>query len=136
MVQPAHERVIDDHRKIKALIDQLEHTSDLRLLVPSLQELELLLVEHFEEEEAPDGFPQILETAPHHARTLERLFEEHKKILVTLQDITANALACLNGPLAAVRQDVATLCGTLRTHESKETELLTDSVYQDIGSGD
>ncbi len=94
------------------------------------------MAEHFEEEEAPDGFPQIIETAPHHARTLEHLFEEHKTILVTLQNITTNALTCLHGPMAAVRRDVATLCETLRTHESTETDLLTDSVYQDIGSGD
>jgi hypothetical protein len=136
MAQPDHERVLDDHRKIKLLINKIEDTSDLSHLIPSLQELALLLTGHFEEEEAPEGFPQIIETAPHHARTLEHLFEEHKKILATLQHITTNALTCLHGPMAAVRRDVATLCETLRTHETTETELLTDSVYQDIGSGD
>jgi hypothetical protein len=136
MAQPDHERVLDDHRKIKLLLIKIEEMSDLSLLVPSLQELALLLAEHFEEEEAPEGFPRIIETAPHHARTLEHLFDEHKKILATLQSITTNALTCLHGPMAAVQRDVAALCETLRTHEATETELLTDSVYQDIGSGD
>lgn len=136
MTQQDHEQVLDDHRKIKLLIAKIEDTSDLSLLVPSLQELTLMLEEHFAEEEAPDGFPRIIESAPHHARTLEHLFEEHQKILVALQNITQNALTCLQGPIAAVRRDVATLCETLRTHEATETAMLTDSVFQDIGLGD
>ncbi len=138
--QSAHnagDQVLEEHRRIKQSSDRLDKTTDLRLMVPLLQELRILLDEHFEQEEAPNGFPaMIAEPAPHHARVLDELFDEHKIILNTLDGVIEKALFCLNGPLASVRREVAALCQQLRAHEVRETELLTDTVYTDLGSGD
>jgi hypothetical protein len=133
----AERQVEEEHRRIKQLLGRLDKTSDLRLMVPLLQELRILLVEHFEQEEAADGFPMMIaDPAPHHARILDQLFQEHKTILVNLDDLIEKALFCLDGPLAQVRHGVSDLCGQLRAHEATETELLTDTVYTDLGSGD
>ncbi len=135
--QSAEDKVIEQHRRIRVLLNRLDKTTDLRLIVPQLQELRILLDEHFEQEEAPDGFPQMIaEPAPHHARALEELFDEHKTILSNLDDVIEKALFCLEGPLANVRRGVTSLCEQLRNHEATETELLTDTVYTDLGSGD
>ncbi len=135
--QNAGDQVVEEHRRINQSLDRLDKTTDLRLLVPLLQELRILLDEHFEQEEAPDGFPaMIAEPAPHHARVLDELFDEHKIILNTLDGVIEKALFCLNGPLASIRREVTTVCQQLRAHETRETELLTDTVYTDLGSGD
>jgi hypothetical protein len=135
--QDAGDQVVEEHRRIKQSLDRLDHITDLRLMVPLLQELRILLDEHFEQEEAPDGFPaMIAEPAPHHARILDELFDEHKIILKTLDGVIANALFCLNGPFATIRREVTTVCLQLRAHETRETELLTDTVYTDLGIGD
>jgi hypothetical protein len=135
--QNAGDQVVEEHRRIKQSLDRLDKTTDLRLMVPLLQELRILLDEHFEQEEAPDGFPaMIAEPAPHHARVLDELFSEHKIILSTLDGVIANALFCLNAPLATIRREVTTICGQLRAHETRETELLTDTIYTDLGIGD
>ena len=135
--ESAAEKVTEQHKRIRGLLNQLDNTTDLRLIVPLLQELRILLDEHFEQEEAPDGFPKMIaEPAPHHARALDELFEEHKVILNNLDDVIEKALFCLDGPLAQVRRAVTTLCEKMRSHEATETELLTDTVYTDLGSGD
>jgi hypothetical protein len=135
--QSAEDKVVEQHRRIRGLLNQLDTTTDLRLMVPLLQELRILLDEHFEQEEAADGFPQMIaDPAPHHARALEELFEEHKTLLANLDDVIEKALFCLEGPLANVRRSVTALCEQLRAHEETETELLTDTVYTDLGIGD
>ena len=135
--QNAGDQVIEEHRRIKQSLDLLDKTTDLRTMVPLLQELRISLDEHFAQEEAPDGFPaMIAEPAPHHARVLDELFDEHKIILSTLDGVIANALFCLNGPLATIRREVTTICGQLRAHETRETELLTDTIYTDLETGD
>jgi hypothetical protein len=135
--QSGGDKVIEQHRRIRVLVNRLDKTTDLRLIVPQLQELRILLDEHFEQEEAPDGFPEMIaQPAPHHARALDELFDEHKVILSNLDDVIEKALFCLEGPLATVRRSVTSLCEQLRTHEATETVLLTDTVYTDLGIGD
>ncbi len=135
--QNAGDQVVEEHRRIRQSLDRLGKTTDLRTMVPLLQELRIFLDEHFAQEEAPDGFPaMIAEPAPHHARVLDKLFNEHKIILSTLDGVIEHALFCLNGPLATIRREVTTICGQLRAHETRETELLTDTIYTDLGTGD
>ncbi len=133
----SEDQVVEQHRRIKEVLNRIGGAGDLQVMVPLLQELRILLEEHFEDEEAPGAFPtMIAESAPHHARSLDRLFAEHGTILSNLDAAIAKALLCLKGPVAEVRTSVADVCEQLRVHEATETELLTDTVYTDLGTGD
>jgi hypothetical protein len=130
----APDAIAEEHRSLKRLLKNMESTADLRRLVPMLGELHDLLEEHFLHEEATDGLHATIgSSAPHHLTTLQNLFEEHQDFLDTLTKLDAQARACLDGPLAEILEGIESVSERLRRHEARETELLTDAMFVDLG---
>jgi hypothetical protein len=127
----------EEHRELRQALDRIEQVSDLTALIALLKDLYAQLEQHFAEEEAEDGLSQAIgDTSPQHVRRLEQLFDEHKGFLATTASIMDRAQALLDGPKAEIVRDAQHLTHVLRVHEEAETEIVMDSVYSDIGSGD
>ncbi len=132
--QGSRDTIAHEHVALRDTLGRMEQTSDLRLLLPMLQEIRTRLGVHFTREEAPSGFHDIIgETAPHLLAYLQRLLDEHRDLLAELDRLSARAKACADGPLAAVLADVAAFSQRLQIHEARETSLLGDAMYTDLG---
>lgn len=130
-------KMADEHRELRQTLDRIDQESDLTALIAVLKNLYAQLEQHFAEEEAEDGLSQTIgDASPQHMRQLEQLFDEHKAFLATTASIMDRAQALLDGPKAAIVRDALHLSHDLRVHEEAETEIVMDSVYSDIGSGD
>ena len=130
-------KIADEPRMLQETLERVEGANDLESLISLLTDLHPQLEQHFAVEEAPEGLPLTIEqAAPQNLRHLEHLFAEHRQMLQTTADIRARAQSLLEGPQAAILNEVKQLAKKLRNHEATETALLTDSVLSDIGSGD
>lgn len=129
--------IAEEHRQIRAVVAELETTSDLETLLQRLTELRGLLVSHFAREEAPEGLHRVVDrAAPRLASSVQALFDEHRELLEHLDGLAERARACLEGPMAEVRSSAADLCRQLHEHEAVESDLLAGALYDDIGGGD
>jgi len=123
----------EDHRALQTVLGRLEASTDIQLLLPLLEELHRLLQGHFAREEAPDGFRAVFEESPHLYDALDGLLGQHPKFLRDIDQMTRDARACLEGPMAKLREEVRVLCDRLHDHEAEETRLLTEALYTDLG---
>ncbi|MBI2202431.1 MAG: hemerythrin domain-containing protein [Candidatus Rokubacteria bacterium] len=131
------EQILEDHRRIRSLLERIDETRDLADLLRRLSELRPMLARHFIDEEAPDGFYDNLRTtAPRHMMKIVALQHQHSDFLENIPALLARAQACLDGPVAAVLKDVHALVTRLREHERREDDLLFDTIYTDLGQGD
>jgi hypothetical protein len=129
--------IAEEHRLLRRTLERIERTAELGALVAELGELRTLLVEHFAREEAPEGLHRVIDTsAPHLMASVQGLFDEHRECLETLDRLTEEARACLEGPVADVRRELGELCRRLHAHEAAETELLSGALYDELGGGD
>jgi len=132
--QGSKDQIAHEHGVLKETLGRMEKTYDLKVLVPMLQEFRTRLEVHFTREEAPSGFHEIIgDTAPHLLAYLQRLFDEHRELLVEVDRLSEKARVCLEGPLAEVMRDVAALSQRIQVHEARETSLLGDAMYTDLG---
>ena len=135
--EPSIAELAEEHRKLRLAIDRVEQATDLRTLIPLLGGLHERLKEHFADEESPEGLARVVEeSAPERLRHLEQLFEEHREFLAATISLMERTQALLVGPEADILTEVQLLGRKLKAHENRETELMMDSVYFDIGSGD
>jgi hypothetical protein len=127
------EQILDTHCKVREMTRRLEEVADLVELQARLQAFRSLLVPHFAEEEAPDGFFDLVraETSRHLAKVRE-LENEHDALLHEI-DTLASAPACLAGPVAEILRQSAGLAQRVREHEARESALLVDALYVDVG---
>ena len=127
-------KIEEDHHAIKEILEGLEATTDLRHLLSLLDELRSSLVEHFAREEAPEGLHEIISSmSPNTVASLQNILGEHQEILGRLDRLRVKTRACLEGPVAALLDNTATLSESLRDHEVRETRLFTDAVFTDLG---
>lgn len=130
----AHRRIEDEHRRLNELLRSLTHGHDPNRLLSLVDELKALLVEHFDHEEEPEGLHQIVgEGAAHRLPNLQRLFEEHRQILATVEALERRLGELVDGPWREVREAIASIAETLRRHESAEEDLFSEAFYLDIG---
>lgn len=128
------ETIERDHHAIKEILERVEAATDPHRLVSLLEELRTSLVEHFEREEAPEGLHDIIANmSPNTVATLQNVLGEHRDFLVRLDRLLAQTRACIEGPVAEVLRDTATLSKRLHDHEARETTLFTDAVFTDLG---
>lgn len=124
----------DEHVALRDTLGKMERTSDLSVLLPMLRDLRTRIEVHFAREEAPSGFHEIIgESAPHLLSYLQRLFEEHRELVTDLEALTEKARICLEGPVADVLKDMAAFSQRIQVHEARETSLLGDAMYTDLG---
>lgn len=130
----ARKRITVEHEVLRSSLDRLRDLTDLPSVITSLQSLRPRLVEHFQSEEAEEGLHHVVsENAAHLLPSVQRAFEEHRQFLADIDRLTAEAVECWEGPVARILEGVRKLCDQLHEHEILETELLTESVYTDLG---
>ena len=130
-------RIAQQHQELRDTLKQVAETTSLERLVSLLEKLREQLREHFADEEGEEGLAQAIgDSAPRHLRALEVLFDEHREFLELVGGMIERCQALLTGPKAEILRDVHTLTKRLHQHEARETDLLTDSVYTDVGTGD
>ena len=130
----ARRRITDEHEVLRSSLERLRDLTDLPSVITSLQSLRPRLVEHFQSEEAEDGLHHVVsENAAHLLPSVQRVFEEHRQFLADIDRLTSDAVECWEGPVARILQGIRNLCDHLHEHEILETELLTESVYTDLG---
>ena len=131
------DQLLHAHEQIYAAVRQLEHARDLVELLESLQHFRRLIVAHFDDEETPGGFFDVVRTrSSRHLEVLERLGKDHGTFLDDLDGAAARARACLAGPVAEILKQGVQLAWRLRDHEARENRLLIDAMYTDSGEGD
>lgn len=127
-------RIEEEHRRLNQLMRAVCETTDLVTLAPLLGELEALLVEHFASEEGPQGMHEIVSGgAAHRLPDLQRLFTEHRAILLRLGELRGEVTGLLAGPVRRVHEEVVSLAELLRQHEAVEDDLFGEAFYLDIG---
>ncbi|HKI86185.1 MAG TPA: hypothetical protein VKA53_05530, partial [Thermoanaerobaculia bacterium] len=120
----ARDQIRREHENLHNTIGFVEQTSDLRVLLPMLADLRSQLEHHFTHEEGPEGLHDAIgDSAPHLLTAVQRLFEEHRNFLSTLDQLIEEAQACWEGPLADILRRAEALCRRLGEHEAEETEL-------------
>lgn len=130
----ASERIAGEHEALRESLEILRRLTDLPGIISSLQSLRPLLVEHFQSEEAEDGLHHVVsENAAHLLPSVQRVFEEHRLFLADIDRLVSDAKECWEGPVAKILGGVQSLCERLHQHEILETELLSESVYTDLG---
>lgn len=135
--QDRRDQIAADHHNLRVTIDQLLNASNLPLIIGHLRRLRSELVEHFKLEEGGDGLAKAIgETAPNALNKLGRLFDEHGEFLGTIGRLIDETNACLNGPVADIENGIRRLCAQLEAHEATETELISEAVFTDLGSGE
>lgn len=133
----ARERIADEHRRLRILLDQVEATDGPSRLAQGLIELRGLLIEHFHGEEADDGLHEAIgRSTPHLLPAVQHLFDEHRAFLVDLEALIRRARELAAGPMAELESGVARLAERLHAHEERENDLFGESVYADVGSQD
>lgn len=128
--------IATEHRELRRTVDLLENAHEAHLIASLLTHLQGQLAAHFAEEEGDDGLAAIVRhSAPQHLVHLDRLFHEHRDFETRIGDLTER-FAAISRELEEVRGAVMDLCRALRDHEERESSLLTEAVYTDIGPGD
>jgi hypothetical protein len=133
----AHAAIEEDHKILRELLGRIEGSADLCQLQGLMAELKPLLVEHFEREDADTGFPDIVRSnAPDRMAVVEELAGEHDEILAMIEGLEGRIRELLEGPAAQLFREGVELAEKLRRHESRETDLLLDVMYTDMGTKD
>lgn len=133
----ARDRIVEEHRHLRLLLDWVETIDGPARLADALGELQTLLIEHFEGEEADDGLHEAVgRSTPHLLPAVQHLFDEHRVFRTDLEALIGGARRLAAGPMAELAAGVAHLAARLRAHEARENDLFGESVYADVGSQD
>ena len=128
------DQILDTHCKVREMTRRLEAVTDLVELQARLQAFRSVLVPHFAEEEAPDGFFDLVRAATSRHLVNVREFEhEHGALLDEIDALVERARACLAGPVAQILKQGAELARRVRHHEARESALLVEALYVDVG---
>ena len=126
--------VLDTHQQIREMTRRLEEAANLVELLAGLQAFRALLVPHFADEEGPDGFFDLVRTATsRHLVDVRQLEREHADLLRDIAALVDRAVACLAGPVAEILKQGGELARRVRDHEARESALLVDALYVDVG---
>jgi iron-sulfur cluster repair protein YtfE (RIC family) len=126
-------RVLEDHRRLRQALSEIESTlaappapATLATLTALLAALRARLRSHFKAEEQGGLFRRIQEAAPEQSAACARLLGQHAAILTRLDRLQAEATAYLPGQSAldGLRAAVRELLNDLARHEERENELL------------
>ena len=124
-LQQAYSELAFEHKMILALVKRVQETRDTPTLVPLLDELHDLLMNHFAHEQYPGGFYDAMGAtgSGEHQRQLEELLEDHNYMLSTLRDVLDRAHAPDLGEGEGLLKEVSAVVERLHQHERKEHAL-------------
>jgi uncharacterized protein (UPF0335 family) len=137
LITHEEEQLLAADRRIAAMAQSLRGVQGLGHLALSLRHLRDILEVHFSNEEAPDGFfDMIRDRAGLYVERVEHLRQEHAALMHDVDAMLDQVRACLSGPVAAIRTQASTLADRIERHEARESELLGDAMSTDAGAGD
>ena len=126
-IRMSESRIMEDHLRIRALLDGLNAIPDPNVLVTLLRDLRQTLDNHFALEEGDEGLHSMVALLdPDRAGQVDELLSQHRKLLVLVDDLIRECNKCIAGPLAGIRRDVNALYTTIQNHDAAESELLTE----------
>ncbi len=130
------DEIAEEHRDLGVALQGLEAAADPAAILPQLEDLRSLLERHFAGEEASDGLPETVgNNAPHLLAALEGIFDEHREFIKDLDVLSAETRACI-ARVAELKSSVVEFVDRMREHEVRETQLIGDAVYTDVGSSE
>lgn len=131
------DEVLDQHRTVRRLVDELRCSSDLRQVMSALDGLRAFLADHFRVEAEPQGFyDTILQSAPWFEGRANRLVADHAAIEAEIEAVREQARALLEGPVSQVFARVDALGRRIGDHEADENQLLSDALYEEVGGSE
>ncbi len=101
-------------------------------------ELAVILKCHFDHEEQGGYFEEIVEMAPRLSRLAQTLETEHDELLARLEylDDQLSTTADVDEGFARLRKELEEFVAACRTHEHRETALMQEAWFTEIGTGD
>lgn len=137
LIRKTESRIMEDHLRIRALLDGLNVIGDPYVLIPLLRELKETLEEHFAVEEGDEGFfPLVEQHAPNRVAQVERLLQQHQELLASIDALIRKCRSALSGPLAEIRAEMNTLYHRIQNHDAAESEVLTEILIKSIPGED
>ena len=140
--QKLSQETLEDHRRIHFYLDQIsttleamdEGTTDvepLRRLAAQLQGLKEQLVEHHGSEERGGVFTAILEVLPGCRVEVDRLVNQHARMIEILELARIHAQNGEPGEAHALRVDLVGFLDTFRSHERDEERLIRQALAKE-----
>jgi hypothetical protein len=126
---------IEEHRQIDFYLDQIGQSLDalrgdgssvepMRRLAAQIEGLKERLAEHHQAEEVGGLFQALLESLPDCRVEINRLTNQHEKILEILEMARIHALHGQLTEADALREDLKSFLAMFRDHEHHEEQLL------------
>ncbi len=142
---PTFERLtfaaLEEHRQIHFYLDQIDNTLEglsadvadvepMRRLAAQLEGLKERLAEHQQIEEG-GLFQAILEVLPAHRVEIDRLTNEHARIIDILEMARLHALGGEPSEAEALKVDMQQFLEMFRRHEEAEDRLLAEAIKRE-----
>jgi hypothetical protein len=138
---------IEDHRQIHFFLDQIEHALEgqkeeltdvepMSRLAAQIQGLKERLVEHHEREEHDGLFQAILDVLPARRVELDRLTNQHEKMIEILEMARIHANRGGIDEAEALREDMEQFLDMFRRHEEAEERLMTEAIGEQQPTAD
>jgi iron-sulfur cluster repair protein YtfE (RIC family) len=134
---PGTDKVLDEHRSLRALLGQLEDTLAhppeaaerpgwIGTLGETLEDLRGKLEKHFRSEEENGFFEEIETSWPNASARCDLLKQEHGTLLAHLDEVLAGTIArpTADAPFQTLVVRTCSLIKDLTHHEERENELL------------
>ena len=123
-IEKSYRALAEEHQEIMNLVHRLEQHRSLVQLVPLLEELHALLINHFAHEQFPGGLYESLGAygSTHH-EDLRVLVNEHCVILSSVRGVLERARLANETQSAQILNEVAAVIASLHQHEHKEHRL-------------
>ena len=142
--QQLSRKTLDEHRQIHFYLDQVAQTlaglkdgiSDvepMRRLAAQITGLKERLNEHHHEEEEGGLFDAILEALPARRVEIDRLANQHEKMIEILEMARLHASRGDVTEVDALRIDLENFLEMFREHERREEALLAEALAGDSG---
>jgi hemerythrin len=134
-------QALEEHKQIHFFLDriaaslgQLEELTDvepMRRLAAELQGLKERLQEHHTAEESGGLFQAILGVLPARRVEIDRLTNQHEKMVEILEMARIHAQRAEVSDASALRVDLQEFLETFRRHEEAEERLLTQAIGEE-----
>jgi hemerythrin len=136
--QPQFETVIEDHRRLRELLELIRATlarrdHSVHRLADLLTDLMDDLRMHFDHEEKGGYLEDALALAPHFAMQASRLVNEHGEFLLMVREMQH---ATANDEWDALKTRFQDFSHRFEAHEASENRLVQDAMLRDIEAED
>lgn len=124
--EDVHGELADEHEEIMALVGGIRAEQQVGALPRMLEELHLLLIDHFAHEQFPGGlYERMGARSPTNEDLLKELVREHCTILSDVRALLERSQRVVDADAEAdLLARVQTTVGSLLAHEQKEHQLV------------